>query len=211
MAHPYPTTSMTSPYRHWLHQFQIPLILSALIIGLGLFGDIAQQALRYDRAAILDGQWWRLLSAHLVHLGGSHLLMNLAGLWLIWLLVGPALSPRSWLILLFTDALITGLALLIFNPHLGWYVGLSGVLHGLLVAGAIADIRRGHRGTWLLLGAVVFKLGWEQLAGPLPGSEASAGGTVIVDAHLYGALGGLLGLLLPMRKAQTQSEANNSR
>jgi len=202
---------MTSPYRHWLHQFQIPLILSALIIGLGLFGDVAQQALRYDHGAIQDGQWWRLLSAHLIHLGPSHLLMNLAGLWLVWLLVGHALSSRSWLILLFADALITGLALLIFNPQLGWYVGLSGVLHGLLVTGAIADIRSGHRGTWLLLGAVALKLSWEQLAGPLPGSEASSGGTVIVDAHLYGALGGLLGLLLPVRKVQAQSEANNSR
>jgi len=202
---------MTSPHRHWLHPFQIPLILSVLIIGLGLFGDTTQEALRYDRGAIQDGQWWRLLSAHLVHLGPSHLLMNLAGLWLVWLLVGPALSTRSWLILLFADALITGLALLIFNPQLGWYVGLSGVLHGLLVAGAIADIRSGHRGTWLLLGAVVFKLGWEQLAGPLPGSEASAGGTVIVDAHLYGALGGLLALLLPARQAPSQSAASNSR
>ncbi len=202
---------MTSPYRHWLHRFQIPLILSALIIGLGLFGDTAQQALRYDRGAIQDGQWWRLLSAHLVHLGPSHLLMNLAGLWLVWLLVGPALSARNWLILLLADALTTGMALLILNPQLGWYVGLSGVLHGLLVAGAIADIRGGQRGAWLLLGAVAFKLGWEQMAGPLPGSEASAGGTVIVDAHLYGALGGLLVLLLPARKAPTQPRANNSR
>jgi len=202
---------MTPPYRHWLHQFRIPLLLSALIVVLAMLGDSAQALLRFDRAAIFNGQWWRLLSAHLVHLGGSHLLMNLAGLWLVWLLVGPALSPRSWLILLLADALITGLALLIFNPQLGWYVGLSGVLHGLLVAGSIADIRAGHRGTWLLLGAVVFKLGWEQLAGPLPGSEASAGGTVIVDAHLYGALGGVLALLLPVRKTQPQSEADNSR
>ncbi len=195
-----------------MHQFRIPLLLSALIVVLALPGDSTQALLRYDRAAILDGQWWRLLSAHLLHLGGSHLLMNLAGLWLIWLLVGSALSPRSWLILLFADALITALALLILNPQLGWYVGLSGVLHGLLVAGASADIRAGHRGTWLLLGAVAFKLGWEQLAGPLPGSEASAGGTVIVDAHLYGALGGLLGLLLPARQpAPPQSASRHSR
>lgn len=190
---------------------QIPLILSALILGLGLAGGAAQEALRFDRTAIHNGQWWRLISAHLVHLGPSHLLMNLAGLWLAWLLIGHALSTRSWLILLFTDALITGLALLIFNPQLGWYVGLSGVLHGLLLAGAIADIRAGHHGTWLLLGAVAFKLGWEQLAGPLPGSEASAGGTVIVDAHLYGALGGLLGLFLPARKAPFQSAGSSSR
>ncbi|VAX01588.1 hypothetical protein MNBD_GAMMA20-1775 [hydrothermal vent metagenome] len=201
---------MTSPKQHWLHPFRIPLLLSAFIVVLALSGDSTQALLRYDRTAILDGQWWRLLSAHLLHLGESHLLMNLAGLWLIWLLVGSTLSQRSWLILLFVDALITALALLILNPQLGWYVGLSGVLHGLLVAGAIADIRAGHRGTWLLLGAVALKLGWEQLAGPLPGSETGAGGTVIVDAHLYGALGGLLSLLLPACKSPPQPASRHS-
>jgi len=200
---------MTPSHHHWLHRFRLPLTLSAVIIGLGLPGDGVQEWLRYDRTAILDGQWWRLLSAHLVHLGGPHLAMNLAGLWLVWALVGAALSERSWLVLLFADALITGLGLLIFTPQLGWYVGLSGVLHGLLVAGTIAEIRAGRRGSWLLLAAVAFKLAWEQLAGPLPGSEASAGGTVIVDAHLYGALGGLL--LSPLLPPRPQPSANSSR
>ncbi len=194
---------MTSPNQHWLHQLRTPLLLSALIIIVTLLGDNERLALRYDRAAILSGQWWRLFSAHLVHLSVPHALMNLAGLWLIWLLFGPVLSQRGWLILLFSGALTTSLALLIFDPQLGWYVGLSGVLHGLLVAGAIVNIRTGHRGAWLLLAGVIFKLSWEQLAGPLPGSEASAGGTVIVNAHLYGALSGVASLLLPMHKPLT--------
>jgi membrane associated rhomboid family serine protease len=36
------------------------------------------------------------------------------------------------------------------------------------------------------------KLLWEQAVGPLPGSAEVAGGKVIVDAHLYGAIGGLV-------------------
>jgi hypothetical protein len=36
------------------------------------------------------------------------------------------------------------------------------------------------------------KLAWEQFSGPLPGSEGTAGGPVIVDSHLFGALGGAL-------------------
>ena len=40
------------------------------------------------------------------------------------------------------------------------------------------------------------KLGWEQLAGPLPFTGETAGGPVIVDAHLYGAVGGALAALL---------------
>ena len=34
---------------------------------------------------------------------------------------------------------------------------------------------------------------WEQVYGPAPGSEEMAGGNVIVNAHMYGAIaGGLL-------------------
>ena len=47
---------------------------------------------------------------------------------------------------------------------------------------------------------VAGKLLWEQTVGPLPGSESSAGGTVIVNAHLYGAVGGVLGALIPWRR-----------
>ena len=44
---------------------------------------------------------------------------------------------------------------------------------------------------------VVGKLSWEQFDGALPGSESVAGGLVVVDAHLYGALAGaLLGIVL---------------
>lgn len=186
-----------------LQKFSIPLTLSAIALVLALTDEAGQQLLRYDRAAILQGAWWRLLSGHLLHLGWSHLLMNLAGLALVWALVGGTLSNRNWLIILSADALITGLGLLIFNPQLDWYVGLSGILHGLLVAGIITQLKQGQRGSVLLLAALALKLAWEQFAGPLPGSESSAGGRVIVDAHLYGALGGLLALLLPTQANAT--------
>jgi hypothetical protein len=75
-------------------------------------------------------------------------------------------------------------------PQLEWYVGLSGLLHGMLAAGIMAGLA--DRSTEaLLLGVIVAgKVAYEQFAGPLPGSEATSGGAVIVDAHLYGAIGG---------------------
>ena len=82
-----------------------------------------------------------------------------------------------------------------FNPELEWYVGLSGVLHGLLVAGIMANLAVGHRLEIVLLLAVCGKIAWEQLYGPLPGSTEFAGGAVVVDAHFYGLLGGLVGVL----------------
>ena len=39
---------------------------------------------------------------------------------------------------------------------------------------------------------VIGKLIYEQLFGPLPGSESTSGGSVVVNAHLYGAIGGAI-------------------
>jgi rhomboid family GlyGly-CTERM serine protease len=175
-----------------LRRWRLPLGLTLFVTLIALGGSELNTFLRFDRDAILQGEIWRLLSGHLAHLGWSHWALNVAGLALIWLLVGDRFNERQWLLILAGLALLIGLGLLIFNPALAWYVGLSGVLHGLLTAGAVAEVRCGDRNGYLLLAVVAAKLFWEQWAGPLPGSGASAGGAVIVDAHLYGGLGGLL-------------------
>jgi len=179
-----------------LHSYAVPLAVAAIVLLLALGGDAARDALRYQYDAFSNGQWWRWWTGHLVHLGWSHAALNLAGLALVWALVGGHLSNAGWLWVIGGSALGISLGLLFLNPELTWYVGFSGVLHGMLVAGALAGIRGrglgGDRTDLLLLVVVAGKLAWEQAAGPLPGSESGAGGNVIVDAHLYG---GVLGLL----------------
>lgn len=173
-----------------LYLWGIPLGLAASALLVMLLGEAGEALLRYQRSEILIGEVWRLLSGHLVHLGWSHLLMNLLALALVWALFGDTLTLAGWLLLLLFCALFDGLGLLLLNPGVEWYVGLSGVLHGLFLAGALAGLASGRRDAALLLIALVAKLAWEQLAGPLPGSEATAGGPVVVDAHLYGAIAG---------------------
>ncbi len=159
-------------------------------------GPAARTVLRYQREAILDGQFWRLITGQLVHLGWSHLGLNLAGLALLTALFGPVLRSMA---AVWTGAFAgTALGLLVLEPELQWYVGLSGALHGLFAAGALTLIARDGREGWLLLGALVLKLVWEQLAGPLPGSESWTGGPVVTAAHLYGALGGGTAVLVKL-------------
>lgn len=150
-------------------------------------------ALRYDRAAIAAGEAWRLLTGHLVHLGAMHLALNAAGLVLVAALVGPHMRLPAWGTAFVVSALAISAGLWLVAPGLDWYVGLSGVLHGLLVAGAAAAIgeRRERLFAGTVLAAVAAKLVWEQTTGPTPGTAALAGGPVVVDAHLFGALGGL--------------------
>jgi len=153
----------------------------------------AEGFLRYDRLAIAGGEVWRLVTGHFVHLGVAHLAVNVAGLALVALLVGRHLSLRAWGLTLLVCCLVTAGGLLVLSPNVRWYVGLSGVLHGLLVAGAAHAARRGPERTFnaVVLAIVGAKLGWEQFVGALPGTSRLAGGSVIVDAHLFGAAGGL--------------------
>ncbi len=149
--------------------------------------------LEYQRRAVESGELWRLLTGHLTHLGWGHLLMNLLGFWLIVQLFFRKMMPFtacfSGLILL---TLGTSAGLHLLNPGLDWYRGLSGVLHGLLIWALLREIDQHPGANGLLLALVCVKLAWEQVSGPIPGSEAIAKGRVIVDAHLYGGLSGAL-------------------
>lgn len=171
---------------------KLPLILCAIALLIQLGGNEASEWLRYDREGILSGELWRVVTGHLVHLGWPHLMMNVIGLLLIWLLFGHTIKPTSWLIICLTSTITISSTMLLFNPVLQWYVGLSGVLHGMFVAGAVVSIKAGYRTELMLLVLISIKLAWEQLRGPLPGSAEFAGGNVIVDAHLYGAISGLI-------------------
>ncbi len=179
-----------------IFKFSLPLIIALLVVGLSLGGESATLLLRFERVGIQNGEIWRLLTANFVHLGWSHALLNIAGLVLIWLLFGQRFSQTGWSIILISSLLGTTLGLLFFNPTLTWYVGLSGALHGLFIAGCIAEIKLKYRMGIVLLVILAGKILWEQFQGPLPGTSDAAGGPVIVDAHLYGALAGFAALFL---------------
>lgn len=178
----------------------LPVLLAGLcLLGL-MFGDAARELLRYERAALAAGEVHRLLSGHFVHLGIGHAVLNLVGLGLVWMLVGGAFSPLAWVAVLVVVITCIDAGFWFLLPSLNWYVGLSGVLHGLLVAGLIRGFRA-RRVESLLIGAgLAAKLIYELWIGPLPGSADAAGGAVIVEAHLFGAVGGLLsGILWALR------------
>jgi len=172
------------------------LALVPLVFAAG--GETWRVALRYDRAAILERhEYWRLLTGHLVHGDVHHLALNLIGLALIASLCRGCFRLGQWLVVLAAAWLAIDAGLLIAMPNLAWYVGLSGVLHGLLAAGAVRWWQIESR--WLaalLSGILLTKLCWEQWQGALP---ISGDLNVIVNAHLYGAVGGALAAVLLVR------------
>jgi rhomboid family GlyGly-CTERM serine protease len=105
-------------------------------------------------------------------------------------LLEDTFSNSDWLRTAFASAAAIDAGLWWIDTRVEWYVGLSGVLHGFVAAGALELLlRRRMLGVVLALGLTA-KLGFEQAFGPVPLTAASVGGPVVVAAHLYGAAGG---------------------
>jgi rhomboid family GlyGly-CTERM serine protease len=165
------------------------LALCALLLLPELAGEAGRAALRYDRMTIPYGEWWRLLTGHLVHLNPHHAVLNALGLALMWALFARDYAPKQWVLIVLGSMGAIDAGLWFRNPAVIWYVGASGVLHGVMAAGAVAHLRRREFDGWMLAAFLVVKLMYEQFAGAMPFSSGL--GPVVVDAHLYGAAGGL--------------------
>ena len=166
------------------------LIACAVLLLPVLGGDVGRALLRYDRAGLAAGQWWRLLTGHLVHLDLEHAGLNSLGLVLMWALFARDYRPRQWMVIVLATIGAIDAGLWLRDSTVAWYVGSSGALHGVMAAGTLAHLRRRDLDGWILAAFIVVKLAFEQRAGALPFSDSGAG--VVVDAHLYGALGGAL-------------------
>jgi rhomboid family GlyGly-CTERM serine protease len=174
-------------------------VVVAAILALEALGDWGRDALSYDRDALARYQWWRLLSGHLVHLGWRHALLNCAGLVVLWALFAREFSPRRWLWILAMASLTIDAGLWFLHPTVQWYLGASGVLHGIWAAGACASYRRGDGMGAVIILLLVVKLVYEQQSG-LSIFEGEL--PLVPAAHLLGALGGLFAAMIPRVRAK---------
>lgn len=170
-----------------------PVLLAAVAMSLlGALGDSVNAALEYDRQAIEAFEWWRLVTAHAAHLGFLHGLLNGVGLLVVWHIGREVVSRRAWAWLLTGSLLAVDAGLYFGSPDIEWYVGASGVLHGLFGGMAVLMLGRGSRSyAALLLLALTAKLVGEQYLAATPIFPGAEIGNVITAAHLYGAVGGV--------------------
>jgi rhomboid family GlyGly-CTERM serine protease len=161
----------------------------ALLVALACGGPQLTELLRYERTAIAQGEWWRLVSGHWVHLGPRHLLPDAAGLVLLWALYARELRPGSWLLVLASATAAIDAGLWWGLGAVQWYVGISGLLHGAWAAGSVAVALQGRREGWLMLAILAVKLSVEHYAGA---SLFTSGFPVVPAAHAFGAGGALI-------------------
>jgi rhomboid family GlyGly-CTERM serine protease len=150
----------------------------------------ATDVLRYQADSNLL-QPWRFVTGHWVHLGWPHLALNAAGVIVVVLLFARDIRPLDWLAGVTLMPLAISCGFVVRNPQLEWYVGLSGALHGLLLAGCLLLWRTQRLMAMLTAAIVAAKLTHEQWAGAESATTQFIGGDVIVDAHLYGAVAGV--------------------
>ena len=187
-----------------------PFFALALLCLLLMAGETFQTLLQYDRYAILHGEFWRLFTCHFTHANLQHFLLNIAGTALLLLLFYKEYRPLQWVAFLLFTALLISAGLFFFEPHLQHYVGLSGVLHGMLVMGIAAEMARGSRLYILLLLLLGIKLIMEHLVAPMPLSNHIIGIPVITAAHLFGALGGTVAAYVILRRGRIKAAGTSA-
>lgn len=178
-------------------QFKRKLNFSAfcLIALFIVFVFIAQipmihELLAWDRAEIQSGQWWRVFTGNITHTNYFHLLMNVSSLLLLALMHHAYYKTFSIVFMVCVMMIVIGVVM--FFTSFDWYVGLSGVLYGLFVWGAVKDIQNKRSLGWLMLFGALLKLLFDtfnQEEGLVANLiEAS----VAYQAHWAGALVGLV-------------------
>jgi rhomboid family GlyGly-CTERM serine protease len=169
-----------------------PLALMALLLLLAAGGEPVRDALRYDAAAIAAGEGWRLLTGNLVHLGWWHLFLNEMGVLVLVLLCPEPLPWSVWARRLLVLGLGMSLGLYAFTAT-HWYVGMSGVIHGLFLLGLVRQVVRDR--DLIAAGCITYlvgKIAWEMYSGVPVSDEQAIGGRVLVESHLYGTLSAVL-------------------
>ncbi len=157
---------------------------------------IGPEALRYQLDWTATGQAWRVLSAHWVHVGWMHWLLNSLALVIMVALTTPAWSVRRWLFNTITLGLGISLLTTLLNPEIDNYAGHSGILYGLYILGAVSLFRHDRLIAVLVAVAIIGKVLMEQFQFYDFNTSSLIGARVIIDSHLYGTLIGVCIALL---------------
>lgn len=188
---------MNSLYKRYIQYWPYVTVVIAcsLVWSLSTFflhGETSDSIFAYQRNELLLGQWWRFLTGHFAHNNIYHLLMNMLGLALLAALHGIYYSAREVLLQIFLLSMGISMCVFWLNPQLQYYVGLSGVLHGLFAWGVVVDFYYKRKTAILLLIGLIVKLSLEQLGFNSDSTANLIGIAVAYNVHLYGALLGLV-------------------
>jgi rhomboid family GlyGly-CTERM serine protease len=169
------------------------LLLAVVLCALTAVESSLFTMLSLDPHRVASGEIWRLLTGNLVHFGWAHTLMNTAALLLVSMAFFFDYPDKKFCGLLAWCCLCVGLEIYWLNPEYAPYAGLSGAIHGLIVAGLMQT--RAYP-MWMrtsALALIVAKLIHENSPGyQATDLQALIPAAVAVESHLYGTIAGAI-------------------
>jgi len=90
------------------------------------------------------GQSWRLLTAGFIHFGIAHIAFNMLALYIIGMVLEPAIGPWRFAAIYFASLLAGSLGAMLANPFV-YSGGASGAVFGIGAAATVIMTRRGVR------------------------------------------------------------------
>jgi rhomboid family GlyGly-CTERM serine protease len=186
----------------------LPLLLALVALVVRLTPS-APQLLEFNREALAQGEYWRILTGHLVHFNASHFVWDVGALFLLAATL-PSLSAGGWLRLLGGAAVVISAGVCFFATQLESYRGLSGVDCALFGAAATGFVVRAFRERDFPLLAVTLLAGfgflaksqWELQQGTTLFAQSDGNFVPVPLAHLLGAAWGMISVLIDVSRGR---------
>lgn len=183
---------MNQPVPEIKHQYRTLAFICVGFIALSCILQITQgpewASLNITKAK--DGEYWRLITGHLVHLNWHHYLMNMTGLTLCLAVFRDDLAPRHWIPSFLFISLFSSIGLLTIHLDYYSYVGFSDVLHGWILLGVAALVHKEPK-----MALTVFVLFWMKIIEENMDlaffTSYGVTGHIAKESHIFGAIGGL--------------------
>jgi rhomboid family GlyGly-CTERM serine protease len=174
-----------------LERYPVTLSLVSICLVLGSASEPVAAELAWSRAAIVDGELWRLWTGHLVHFSASHACADILALFAAGALAERLAGSRRFALVLAGGGTVLSLGMLALAPGLQEYRGASAlVVLAAVLGGALAW--KHHPASRTVLGcaflAFASKMLWEACAHTAAFTDLPPGVAVAWQAHLLGAL-----------------------
>lgn len=146
----------------------MPYISLSILIGVSsiFFFTWLSELLIFNRSLIIEGEYWRIFSAHFVHFSWEHYIFNT----LIFLIPAMRIEKKSiWNFILLFVLLVffISVSLFVFEKNLEIYAGLSGISIGMFFYWLLTVMKESQGIKVYMVGAIlvaiVFKIGLEYM------------------------------------------------
>ena len=151
--------------------------------------NVLSNPLSYHRETFVSQIYWQWITPSLVHANWSHWFLNIMNLYAIVFLFYEVWSVKKILLLFSLFSLLITLGVHFFLIHINSYVGMSGILYGLAVYGALWTFFKQKLVSILILIFILIKLIIPDIINNLMGlNDILEDLYILTEAHFYGAI-----------------------